>query len=199
LTLIKDIILIVAAITGSVVALKGLGTWQRQLRGQSEYELSRRILVTLFKYRNAINGVRHPAMWAPYPPEDEAKNMNREQIRFYGTSKGYQYRWDKVQLEKTSLYADLMEAEAIWGIQLKTLFEEIFNLEHELFTSVRHHIELINPETPVPSRDAIINIEKKRRYIMYDNLSEEPDEFKLELISAIEKIENYLKPKLSHK
>jgi hypothetical protein len=92
-----------------------------------------------------------------------------------------------------------MEAEAIWGIQLKTLFEEIFNLEHELFTSVRHHIELINPETPVPSRDAIINIEKKRRYIMYDNLSEEPDEFKLELISAIEKIENYLKPKLSHK
>ena len=171
LTLIKDIILIGAAITGSVVAVKGLGTWQRQLKGQSEYDLSRRILVTLFKYRDAINGVRHPAMWAnemPSPPEDEAKNMNREQIRFYGSAKGYQNRWGKVQTERTSLYADILEAEAIWGIKLKDLFKEVFNLEHELFTSVRHYIELINPDTSEASKDAIIKIDKERRDIMYD-------------------------------
>jgi len=201
LTLIKDIILIGAAITGSIVAIKGLGTWQRQLKGQSEYDLSRRILVTLFKYRDGINGVRHPAMWAhemPSPPEDEADNMSREQISFYGSSKGYQNRWDKVQLEKTSLYADLLEAEAIWGIELKDLFKEVFSLEHELFTSVRHHIELRNPNTPEASKEAIIKIDKKRRDIMYDTLGDEPDEFKKEFISAIEKIEKYLKPKLRH-
>tara|TARA_R110001606_G_scaffold395190_1_gene566920 strand:- start:23051 stop:23161 length:111 start_codon:yes stop_codon:yes gene_type:complete len=33
---------------------------------------------------------------------------------------------------------------------------------------------------------------------MYDYLSEELDEFKKDLISAIEEIEKYLKPKLSH-
>ncbi len=74
-----------AAITGAVVAVKGLGTWQRQLKGQSEYELSRRILVALFKYRDAITGVRHPAMWAyemSSPPEEEATKMSREQLRF---------------------------------------------------------------------------------------------------------------------
>lgn len=201
LTLIKDFILIGAAITASVVAVKGLGTWQRQLKGQSEYDLSRRILVTLFKYRDAINGVRHPAMWAhemPSPPEDDVKNMSHEQISFYGSSKGYQNRWDKVQTEKTSLYADLLEAEAIWGIELKDLFKEVFNLEHELFTSVRHYIELINPNTSEASKEAIMKIQNKRRDIMYDNLGDEPDEFKQELISAIEKIEKYLKPKLSH-
>ncbi len=56
ISVVKDIVLSGAAITGAVVAVKGLGTWQRQLKGQSEYELSRRILVTVFKYRDAIDG-----------------------------------------------------------------------------------------------------------------------------------------------
>ncbi|SDY01245.1 hypothetical protein [Nitrosomonas sp. Nm58] len=200
-TLLKDIVLSGAAITGAVVAVKGLGTWQRQLKGQSEYELSRRILVSVFKYRDAINGVRHPAMWAyemPSPPEEEATKMSWEQIRFYGTSKAYQARWDKVQAERTTLYADLLEAEAIWGAELKELFKGVFDLEHELFTRIRHYVELINPDTDAASKEAIRNIDKNARDIMYDNLSEEPDEYKRDIISAVEKIEKYLKPKLSH-
>ena len=200
-TLLKDLVLSGAAITGAVVAVKGLGTWQRQLKGQSEYELSRRILVSVFKYRDAINGVRHPAMWGyemPSPPEDEAAKMSREQISFYGTSKAYQARWDKVQTERTSLYADLLEAEAIWGVELKQLFKKVFDLEHELFTRVRHYIELINPDTSEAKKEAITKLDNKARDIMYDDLSEEPDEYKKDLISSIEHIEKYLKPKLSH-
>ncbi len=140
-------------------------------------------------------------MWAyemPSPPEDEAAKMSPEQMRFYGTSKAYQARWDKVQIERTSLYADLLEAEAIWGVELKELFKKVFDLEHELFTRIRHYIELINPDTAEASKEAIRNIDKKARDIMYDDLSDEPDEYKKDLVSAIEKIEKYLKPKLSH-
>jgi hypothetical protein len=140
-------------------------------------------------------------MWAyemPSPSENEAKIMSQEQIRFYGTSKAYRARWDKVKIERTSLYADLLEAEAIWGNELMNLFKKVFDLEHELFTRIRHYIELINPDADVASKEAIRNIDKKKRDIMYDNLSEEPDEYKQELISAIEDIEKYLKPKLRH-
>lgn len=200
-SLLKDVVLSGTAITGAIVAVKGLGTWRRQLKGKSEYELSRRVLVTLFKYRDAINGVRHPAMWAyelPSPPEEEAEKMSPEQIRFYGTSKAYQARWDKVQTERTSLYADLLEAEAIWGIELKDLFKKVFDLEHELFTRIRHYIELINPDTDEATKEAIQRIDEKAREIMYDNMSGEPDEYKQDLVSAIENIEKYLKPKLKH-
>lgn len=200
-TLIKDLILSGAAIAGAVIAIKGLGTWKRQLKGQSEYELSRRLLVTLFKYRDAIAGVRHPAMWAyemPGPPEGESKNMSREHVRFYGTSKAYQARWAKVQAERTNLYADLLESEAIWGDDLKNLFKTLFNLEHELFTSIRHYIDLINPETEEASKESIRNIDKKRRDIMYDDLSEEGDDYRKEFQLGIEAIEQYLKPKLHY-
>lgn len=199
-TLLKDIILSGAAITGAVIAVKGLGAWRRQLEGQTEYELSRRILVSLFKYRDAISGVRHPAMWVhemPAPTEDEAQGMKPEQISFYGTSKAYQNRWEKVQTERNSLSADLLEAEAIWGNDLKDLFKEVFDLEHELFITVRHYLVLIDPDKSEGTKEAIEKIDKKRRDIMYDDLSDEQDDYKKDLVSAIEKIEKYLKPKLS--
>lgn len=201
ITIIKDLILASAAITGAIVAVKGLGTWQRQLKGQSEYELSRRILVSLFKYRDSINGVRHPAMWAyemPNPPEEEAKIMSREQISFYGTSKAYQARWDKVQEQKTALYADLLEAEAIWGMGLKNLFQSVFDLEHELVTQIRHYLELINMDVKEYRKDAIRKIDENKRDVMYDLSSDEPDEYKKDLLDAITAIEIYLKAKLSH-
>ena len=201
LSIIKEIVITGAAITGSIVAVKGLSTWQRQLKGQSEYDLSRRILVSLFKYRDAINGVRNPAMWAdemPIPPEEKTKAMNSDQISFYGTSNAYQARWDKVQEERTSLYADLLEAEAIWGTELNDLFKVVFDLQHELFTQIRHYLILINPDLPEARKNAIEKIDKNKRDIMYDELGEKPDEYKSNLIDAIKVIESYLKPKLSH-
>jgi hypothetical protein len=161
--MLKDLVLTGAALTGAVVAVKGLGAWRAQLSGQSEYELSRRILVSLFKYRDSIDGLRHPIMWAhemPNPPEDESEKMSDTQISFYGRSKAYQVRWDKVQEQRSALYADLLEAEAIWGNELNTLFKTLFNLQHELLTQVRHHLDLVNPDTPEATKEAIRKIDK---------------------------------------
>ena len=200
-TCIKDLVLAASALTGAIVAFKGLGTWQRQLKGQSEYELSRRILVTLFKYRDAIYGVRHPAIWSnemPTPAEDKVKKMNDEQKFFYGISEAYSARWNKVQIERTLLYADLLEAEAIWGDELKNLFKKIFDLENELVKCIRHYLLLRNPDADEASKEAIREIGRKNRDILYDDLSDKPDEYKRDLLSAIEKVEKYLKPNLSH-
>lgn len=201
IALLKDVILTASAVTGSIVAVKGLGTWKRQLKGGKEYELARRILVTLFRYRDRIDDVRFPGMWAhemPLPPENEANQMNDEQIRSYVSSKAYQARWDKVQFERTSLNADLLEAEAIWGGDLKNLFSKIFSLESELFNSIRQKIAIENPDTGEPLREAIKGYSKDKRDVMFDYLGSKPDEFKQELNTAIENINKYLKPKISH-
>lgn len=201
ISLAKDVVLIAAAFIGSWVAIRGLGTWQKQLKGKSEHDLSRRLLVSLFKYRDAINGVRHPAMWAaemPSPPEEEAKAMSRDEIRFYGISKAYQARWDDVNQERTDLYADLLEAEALWGEDLKELYKVLFTLQHELLNDIRNFVELINPDTNRDDKEAITKIRKEARKIMYDDLSEEGDEFKNEFKIGVEGIEKYLKPKLAH-
>jgi hypothetical protein len=199
-TLAKDLILSAAAIVGIFVAIKGLGTWQLQLTGQSEYELSRRILVSLFKYRDATTGLRHPAMWKhemPTPSESEAKGMSRDQIQFYGVSKAYQARWDKVLHERTALYADLLEAEALWGSDLKALFKVLFDLEQDVFVLVFHYIKLTNPQVSRAEKEAIMKINRKKRDIMYDDLTDD-DEFRKDFGCGVESIERYLKPKLVH-
>jgi len=202
IALLKDLIISGAAITGAVVAFKGLSTWQRQLKGKSEYDLSRRLLISLFKYRDAISGVRNSAMWSyemPHPPEDEAKNMSRDEISFYGTQKAYEARWGKVYSEKTNLYADLIEAEALWGTQLKEYFLEIYKLEHELFSYIRNYLTISNPKTNNTRTEAIEKLLRKKRDIMYDDFGEdEDDEFKSELKVGIDKIEKYLQPKLRY-
>jgi spermidine/putrescine-binding protein len=124
--------------------------------------------------------------------------MSPKHLRFYGTSKAYQSRWDKVQAQRSSLYADLLESEAIWGADLKKLFKTLFNLEHELFISVRHYLELMNPETEEAYKEAISNVGKQRRDIMYDDFSEEGDDYKNDFQLGVEAIEKYLKPKLHY-
>ena len=95
----KDVVLTIAAAAGMYVAIRGLSTWNRQLKGGVEYELTRRLLRCTYRLREAIKSVRNPVMWSneqPSPPDDEAKTMTQDQQRYYGLSKAYQNRWDKV-------------------------------------------------------------------------------------------------------
>ena len=197
----KDVVVGIAALVGAVVAVLGLGTWKRQIKGQSDYDLARRLLVTVFKYRDAVDGVRHPAMWAdemPLPSAEESERMSREQSRFYGVSRAYQSRWEKVQVERASLYADTLVAEALWGDELKRLFKDLYSLEHELLACIRLYLDAINPDIPDDTKDATAEIRKKRRDIMYDDLSEDGDEYRKQFRSKVEAVEKYLKSKLGH-
>jgi len=199
-TFAKDIILAVAAIIGASVAIKGLSTWKRQLSGQSQYELSRRILVALFRYRDAINGVRNTMFLSyeiPQPPNEEVDKMSPDQISFYGTSKAYESRWGKVQEQRTVLYADLLEAEAIWGTEFKELFKVIFNLEHELRMAITRHLRIKDPATDEDAKNAELKIKNKNRNVLDRNASEDGP-YSKEFLAGIDKIETYLKPKLTY-
>jgi len=58
-------------------------------------------------------------------------------------------------------------------------------------------LEVCNPDTPEQSRQAMEEIRKKRREVLYDSLGEEPDAYSKELAHAISDIETYLKPHLA--
>ena len=47
-------------------------------------------------------------------------------------------------------------------------------------------------------KNALEEIRRNRREVMYDHSGENPDDFKQEVQAAINAIEAYLKPKLKH-
>jgi len=195
----KDIVLGVAAAVGAVVAVRGLSTWNRQLKGGAEYELARRLLKITYRLRDAIKSVRHPVMWAaemPAPPEGEIEKMSREERSYYGSSRAYQARWQKVAEVRTDLQTELLEAEVLWGSDLGKRFEALNNLEHELLVAVRSYLTLCDPEASEARKNAVQERQAAARDIMYDELTEEGDEFTQDTVRAIAPIEEYLKPHL---
>src|SRR5262245_49719602 len=51
-----------AAIAALVIAIVGARGWLRQLRGQSEFDVARRVLRTVYHIRDGLELVRNPLM-----------------------------------------------------------------------------------------------------------------------------------------
>jgi hypothetical protein len=82
ITTFKDVVVAIAAFVGMIVALTGLNTWNRQLKGEVEYELTRRLLKCTYRLREAIQGVRHPMIFADEKVVPEGKrNLTRGRER----------------------------------------------------------------------------------------------------------------------
>ncbi len=192
------------AVFGARIAKKGLGTWQRQMSGQAYFELTKRILVGIYKLRTAVYLVRHPAIYPsemPFPSEDERKTMDQSFIHFYGFSGAYAKRWDKVIEAENQLEVDLLEAEAIWGPELKDHFNTIRGLIFELNAVVRYTVELDNPRIPEEKRQMLQQLRRQKREILYDlqpngGISD-ADVFKHDFEAAVVTIETYLRSKIA--
>lgn len=195
----KDVALGVAAIVGAAVAVRGLNTWNRQLKGGVEYELARRVLKATYRLRDAIKGVRHPVMWAaemPMPPEAEAEKMSRDEMSYYGSSRAYQIRWQRVADVHTDLQTELLEAEVLWGTDLSKRFEPLNKLERELAVAIRSFLTACDPNASEGMKAAAHKRQAADRDILYDELTDEGDQFTQDVVRAIAPIEEYLKPHL---
>ena len=149
LAIVKDIVLTIAAVIASYIAIGGLDTWRRQLSGNVEYQLAKNILTTLYALRDAIETVRDPLMSysaEPDLPEEKLKNLTRPEKEWHGLVQAYQKRWEAIPVAKTRLNANLWEAEAVWGKAITSKIQPLMTMLNELFWAVRTHLEATNPK-----------------------------------------------------
>lgn len=118
---LQPAVLVISAVTGAVVAVKGLAAWRTQLTGRAEYDLARRFLRATLELRDAIARVRAPHMsaaeiqaaaddaglsltWRPGDPSHlEAARVARS------------VRWQGVHTAASALRVEELEAEVLWG------------------------------------------------------------------------------------
>lgn len=197
----SNIVIACAAAFASYVGWKGLNAWKSQQRWQDDAELARKILILLFKHRDAIASVRNPGMLASEmrSAAQDLKLSENQQKKVAGDRTGivYERRWEIVYSIRSELYPLLLEAHALWGKKSITLFDPIFKLESELASFFPSHFRMI-----FPSEEEIRNSRSKnlneRRDIMYDFMEEtaEEDAFKKDYQKALELIEEFMRTKL---
>lgn len=195
LPFLKELILLIFGAIGSYVAIQGLNTWKRQLKGKDEYELCKKVLVDLYKYKNGINIVRNPIMFE-YEYENNNSDFDDKKQKYKNISNAYQRRWDNVQENNDKLKLSIMESKVYWDDELEKLFIPLFVFENKLFNSVQEHLLLHNPNIDEDYRHTIgKNFNQKNKDEILYFLGNK-DKYNLELEKNIKRIENFIRTKL---
>ncbi|HAT1776023.1 hypothetical protein D7217_11305 [Legionella pneumophila] len=189
LTNIKDFVTIITLSIGAYVACIGLQTWKKQLKGSQNYNLAKSMLINLYKYRESLNQVRHPAIWGNEYPKfspDELINMSPQERSYQEKTHAYENRWSNINQIKPILLENLIESQVLWKQDLSTHFQKLFKLEFQLRTAVIHYLQVIKPHSAKDS------LEKSDEDLIWDTLNEN-DPFRIKINEVIYEIEKHVK------
>jgi hypothetical protein len=188
-TVLKDALTGIAAIAAAWLGRLGLKTWERQLLGTADHEESRRFLRATYRLREAIQRLREPFMStaemaaatkaAGFDPDTTDSNRS--------TVLAYEARWKRLRDAYVEFDAEMLEAEALWGPEVRKCDELLDGCLNRLQRSVQklpvwHHKKL--------------DTEAEQK--LWDVISDSGDTstFSAELKSAFQKIETVIRPHL---
>ena len=123
---LKDIVVGISAASAAYLAYLGLNTWQRELKGKSEYTLAKNTLHAVYKVREAFKHVRHPAIYQYEYPTEMTTNTGHlaQENNYEGTSHVYKERWKKIDDAFKELEDIYLEALVEWGSEHQDIIKD---------------------------------------------------------------------------
>jgi hypothetical protein len=174
-------IIAIATLTGALVAMLGLRTWKKQLKGGNEYDIARRYLRSVYKLRDAIEYVRNPFISVEEMENALEKNGKDKSLSSDNMERDwavYSVRWQEISEAKSDLDVELREAEIFWGKEAVEIQKDFQKCVTVLFLALKKFLRGDKLDEDVMN-------------VVYDG--GEKDEFNKKTELAIKKIENYLK------
>lgn len=143
---VSNVIVALAALGALYFAYRGIKTWQDELHGRNRYDLARRLLLNLYRVREAISQLRNdaivPAEWANRPGrKPDAITSDADDVAYV-----YQNRLNRLHDAREPLRADLLEAEVLWGPILGEPTEKLEGLVRKLRSNLRLYVRAMRDE-----------------------------------------------------
>jgi len=158
-----------------IIAALALTTWRKQLKGSHDFELARRINVSLYELRYQIKGARSPYV------EGEINDA-------------YANRWTRVVEPAKILQSSLFEAQILWD---KDTYLALDAKVSDLLARLRWAIDayLLSKNEQYASIGADIYT-KNERNVLYSGIQQPKDEFAQEVDDLVDEFEELLSTKL---
>ncbi|MBT3239543.1 MAG: hypothetical protein HON98_03450 [Chloroflexi bacterium] len=190
---VKDLSTIFATITAGIVAILGLRTWKIQLKGRTEYDLAKKLLVEIYKIKESLLFVRSFYMSGGERANAYEKlklDLEKEDPGYDGKilRSVYFIRMKGLNENHNNLHILRLESRAIWGLEID---EHLFKLDEkiktlkitlDIYTRAQIENSPLNPD----------NIEKYERIIF----GHSDDDFSKDIESIIQGLEAIVKPYL---
>jgi hypothetical protein len=182
--IVKDIASVVIPIFGVYVAWTGLNTWKRQLTANADRDLARRLLIAVYKVRNAMNGVPLLDLGdLDLGGDPEIKEANKTI---------HDHQMTRLEEAQASLDVELLEAEAVWGDEL------IYRSNFSLFKALQLELQYAYSDYYY-GRNMGLEAEKEAARILFYDRASGKDEFRDNIKIVVNGIEDFLRPKLQLK
>lgn len=138
----KDIVLAVAAIVTASAAWLGLTKWRDELRGRVNFDVARGLARATYRLRDELRSARSPLIrGAEFPPGYKGQPGSTGQAEAQAWAYVYKNRWEPVAQALREFEAQSLEAEALWGAEIRELCQTLGKCALELFISMETMIE----------------------------------------------------------
>ncbi len=175
-----DLITASAAVGALIIAIIGLSTWKKQLRGTSEYELAKRLMLEVYQLRDALRSTRNPFLSTAEGDKDDTEDT--WEITAYGK------RWELVREIITHFQVTSLEAEVVWDDTTKQANKDMHKLIGQLNATLNAFVRQKKNESY--SEDFFKNHDDT----LYDKGDD--DKYNTTLNKVVKNYETILKPHL---
>lgn len=196
---ISDIIDIVVGISASAAAIaawRGLYVWREENKGKTDFDVARRLLISVFRLRDAIKEARNPWIDASeFPPDYRSQSATNQQQgeAWVHVFKG---RWTPIREAASEMRALTVEAEALWGSNIRCQTDKLERVAVKLRTAMDAKIR----NEAGGGQD--FESDKRFSKMVHERLNEHadmPDDFSKEREDVIKEIEDLVRPHLRGK
>ena len=138
ITAVKDVLLGGAATATAIVAVVDLQNWRRELKGKAEFETAFRFIKSAYKLRDELHICRSPLIRMHEFPEGyvSTSGKNTPEENAQALAFVYKNRWEPVWSAVQDFDAHTLEAEALWGSEIKGRAEQLKSCVRELNASI---------------------------------------------------------------
>ena len=199
ITAVKDVLVGLAAAAAAIFAYLGLSAWRKELKGKSEYELAKRVLMSVYRVREAFKTVRHPAIYQyEYPEEmrDFHGHLKREH-EYEGTLHVYGKRLEKMDESFKALEEQHLEAQVEWGPQYQDVIVKLRRCRSELVLAIQQLLRRAKNPREEPTKAA--ELAEERSVLYHIGGDPEQDRFTSQIDEAITDFEKWLRPHIRTK
>jgi hypothetical protein len=176
---VKETLQTITPLIALFIGWQGLSTWRKQLKGSHDFELSRRLLLSVYRCRDALQAARNPFV---QPGEASKERTDWEES-------AYENRWNDVVKAFSEIQAAKLEAEVSWDEAFNQEMKDLRRLISTLMMAIKHYLS---------SRQSVTGsrlFTEKDEKILYGDTGDDYDKQLEKVIAAFEK---KIKPKLKN-
>ncbi len=194
--IVKDVVLAIAGVITAAVAVIGLQTWSRQLRGTANFEAASALARSTYKLRDQIWSCRSPVILKNEFPEWYASKVGALQAseKLNAYVHVFDARWSSVYESLQEFDAQTLEAEALLGNEIRKRTDMLRQSLQRLRAAIEAYIDDVGSDGNMFKSDPEFGRKIQSEVLRSGQLQN--DELSNEIALAIRAIEDELKPHL---